>query len=130
MCANHGVAYRKALAWLGHSNSEMLDLYYHLHDDDSRKTMMELAKSETSELADDDLEDSLRTVDEYKIGRNLQPIELQELIDVILANKEKNGEGGIRTHGRVNPTQPFQGCSISRSDTSPEQVTLRGAMIP
>ncbi len=89
MCANHGVAYRKALAWLGHSNSEMLDLYYHLHDDSCRKTMMELAKSETSELADDDFEDSLRTVDEYKISKNLQPIELQELIDVILANKEK-----------------------------------------
>jgi len=95
MCANHGVAYRKALAWLGHSNSEMLDLYYHLHDDDSQKTMMELAKSETSELADDDFEDSLRTVDEYKIGRNPQPIELQELTDVILANKEKTERVGF-----------------------------------
>ncbi len=43
ICANHGVAHRKALAWLGHSNSEMLDLYYHLHDDDSLQTMAELA---------------------------------------------------------------------------------------
>ena len=49
MCANHGVAHRKALAWLGHSNSEMLDLYYHLHDDDSLQTMMELAKSNVPE---------------------------------------------------------------------------------
>lgn len=49
MCANHGVAHRKALAWLGHSNSDMLDLYYHLHDDDSLQTMMELAKSSSSE---------------------------------------------------------------------------------
>ena len=32
LCANHRVAHRKALAWLGHSSSEMLDLYYHLHD--------------------------------------------------------------------------------------------------
>jgi len=49
MCANHGVAHRKALAWLGHSNSDMLDLYYHLHDDDSMQTMAELAKSSSSE---------------------------------------------------------------------------------
>jgi len=49
MCANHGVAHRKALAWLGHSNSDMLDLYYHLHDDDSMQTMMALAKSSLSE---------------------------------------------------------------------------------
>ena len=25
----------KALTWLGHSSSEMLELYYHLHDNDS-----------------------------------------------------------------------------------------------
>ncbi len=43
LCANHRVAHRKALAWLGHSSSEMLDLYYHLHDEDSQHAMMELA---------------------------------------------------------------------------------------
>ncbi len=43
LCANHGVAYRKALAWLGHSSSDMLDLYYHLHDADSRHAMLALA---------------------------------------------------------------------------------------
>lgn len=43
LCANHGVAYRKALAWLGHSSSEMLDLYYHLHDADSQEAMRALA---------------------------------------------------------------------------------------
>ena len=26
LCANHPVAYRKALAWLGHSSSDMLEL--------------------------------------------------------------------------------------------------------
>jgi hypothetical protein len=36
-------AYRKALAWLGHSSSDMLDLYYHLHDEDSQETMRALA---------------------------------------------------------------------------------------
>ena len=95
LCANHGVAYRKALAWLGHSNSEMLDLYYHLHDDDSQKTMMELAKSGTSDLADGGFEDSLRTVAQSKIVKNLQPIELQELIDVILAHKKITERAGF-----------------------------------
>ena len=82
------MAYRKAFAWLGHSNSEMLDLYYHLHDDDSQKTMMELAKSGTSDLADVGFEDSLRTVTQSKIVKNLQPFELQELMDVMLAHKK------------------------------------------
>jgi len=45
LCANHNVAYRKALAWLGHSSSEMLDLYYHLYDEDSQKAMVALANS-------------------------------------------------------------------------------------
>ena len=49
LCANHHVAYRKALPWLGHSSSEMLDLYYHLHDEDSQQAMQALAEpAETS----------------------------------------------------------------------------------
>jgi integrase len=30
LCANRQVAYRKALSWLGHSDSSILQLYYHL----------------------------------------------------------------------------------------------------
>ncbi len=56
---------------------------------------MDLAKSETSERAGNHFEDSLRTVDEYKISKNLQSIQLQELIDVILANKEKTERVGF-----------------------------------
>ena len=37
------------IRWRGRSNSEMLNLYYHLHDDDSLQTMMELAKSNAPE---------------------------------------------------------------------------------
>ncbi len=37
------VAHRKALAWLGHSSSEILDPYYHLHDADSQSAMQSLA---------------------------------------------------------------------------------------
>lgn len=43
LCANHHVAYRKALSWLGHSSSDILDLYYHLHDDESEAAMRSLA---------------------------------------------------------------------------------------
>ena len=32
---------------------------------------------------------------------------------------ESGGEGGIRTLGGLAPTQPFQGCTIDHSDTSP-----------
>ena len=95
MCANHGVAYRKALAWLGHSNSEMLDLYYHLHDDDSQKTMMELAKSGVSDLTKSRFEDSLRTVGQSKIVKNPQVPELQELIDVISADRKITERAGF-----------------------------------
>lgn len=94
MCANHGVAHRKALAWLGHSSSEMLDLYYHLHDEDSQKTMAELAKSHNSNLRP--FEDSLRTVGQSKIVKNTQMTELNELIDVILEGNKKAERGGIR----------------------------------
>ena len=45
LCANHNIAYRKALAWLGHSSSQMLDLYYHLYDEDSQQAMLALANS-------------------------------------------------------------------------------------
>jgi integrase len=45
LCANHPVTYRKALAWLGHSSSQMPDLYYHLHDEGSENAMMALAES-------------------------------------------------------------------------------------
>jgi integrase len=43
LCANHQVAYRKALAWLGHSDSSILQLYYHLTDSDSQAAMEALA---------------------------------------------------------------------------------------
>ncbi|HSV99949.1 MAG TPA: hypothetical protein VLI39_07240 [Sedimentisphaerales bacterium] len=45
LCANHNVAYRKALAWLGHGSSQMLDLYYHLHDEDRQRAVEALAES-------------------------------------------------------------------------------------
>lgn len=95
LCANHHVAYRKALAWLGHSSSDVLDLYYHLHDEDSQNAMMELAKSHEVEIIPAPDKGNLRATEESKISNNLQVPELQELIDVILANKDKPEKAGF-----------------------------------
>ena len=34
----------------------------------------------------------------------------------ILIGRQTRGDG-IRTHGRIAPTQPFQDCTLNRSDT-------------
>lgn len=44
LCANHQIAYKKALTWLGHSDSAMLSHYYRLHDSDSQSAMQALAR--------------------------------------------------------------------------------------
>jgi hypothetical protein len=59
--------------------------------------MMELAKSHDVEIVPAPNKGNLRATEESKTSNNLQVHELQELMDVILADKEKNGEGGIRT---------------------------------
>ena len=41
-CANSGVVDRMVMAWLGHTNSAMIKTYYHLHDDESQRTMQQL----------------------------------------------------------------------------------------
>jgi site-specific recombinase XerD len=46
LCANHRVAERKALAWLGHSDSDILKLHYHLSDAESAAAMESLATPE------------------------------------------------------------------------------------
>jgi len=43
MCANSSVPHRMALAWMGHSSSHILDLYYHLHDAESEAAMKIIA---------------------------------------------------------------------------------------
>lgn len=42
-CANSGIPYRMALSWLGHSSSDILDLYYYLHDEEAESAMKTLA---------------------------------------------------------------------------------------
>jgi len=95
LCANHHVAHRKALAWLGHSSSEMLDLYYHLHDEDSQQAMMALAKSEGKAPSDDmefsSHEGNLRAIDQSKIERTLQVPEARELVASLSNITERAG---------------------------------------
>ena len=91
MCANHGVAHRKALAWLGHSSSDMLDLYYHLHDEDSQQTMLALAKSHVPEGEEILNEGNLRATGEYKIEKTLQVPAVQELVASLSNITEKAG---------------------------------------
>jgi integrase len=42
MSANRGVPQRTLMRWLGHRESDMVEHYYHLHDDESRRQMMKL----------------------------------------------------------------------------------------
>jgi len=101
LCANHQVAYRKTLAWLGHSSSQMLDLYYHLHDEDSRQAMLALAhtaeKPATTGSGSARPEDILRTMDQSTIEKTLQAPEVQELVACLAEETERPGfEPGIR----------------------------------
>ena len=88
-------AYRKALAWLGHSSSEMLDLYYHLHDEDSRQAMIALAEPEerspTQESPDSPSEGSLRAMEQTTIEKTPQAPELQELVACLTGATERAG---------------------------------------
>jgi len=95
LCANHNVAYRKALAWLGHSSSQMLDLYYHLHDEDSQQAMMALAKSGGTTISESGegsaYEGNLRAISQSKIEKTLQVPEVKELVECLSSVTERAG---------------------------------------
>lgn len=95
MCANHHVAHRKALAWLGHSSSDMLDLYYHLHDDDSQQAMLALAAGAESmssvTMSESPGEGNLRAIDGSKIEKLLQVEEFQGLTNTLIRLSEREG---------------------------------------
>ena len=108
LCANHGVAHRKALAWLGQSSSDMLDLYYHLHDDDSQQAMLALAggsgalsnrdpgalnskKSETTGNVEGASEGSLRANGQSTIEKLSQVREFQDFVNCLEKETERGG---------------------------------------
>jgi len=95
LCANHHVAHRKALAWLGHSSSQMLDLYYHLHDDDSQQAMHALANATPKPNAGIEVksrnEGVLKAKQQSKIEKLMQVHEFQEFVDVLYEKTERGG---------------------------------------
>ena len=124
LCANHGVAYRKALAWLGHSSSDMLNLYYHLYDEDSQQSMVALAashapaKPQSSEPPPS--EGSLRAVDQSTIEKTPQAPEIQELVACLTEGTEREG---------FEPPEPRRAQRISNPPLSTTQPPLLNASI-
>ena len=77
---------------------------------------MELAKSDQPDTKKAASEDNLRATGESKIVKALQVPEIKELMECLYDSSERAGfEPAVET----SPTQPFQGCSLSHSDTSP-----------
>ena len=73
----------------------MLDLYYHLHDEDSQRAMEALAES-AGMGADEGQEDStsegnLRAMDRSRIEKTLQVPELQGLVECLAGITERAG---------------------------------------
>ena len=133
LCANHRVAHRKALAWLGHSSSEILGLYYHLHDADSQAAMKSLADDtfsgteliakidDLSESTEGGFEGNLRANGQSTIEKKPQAPEVQELVAALCGQTER---AGFEPAVRFWRTHPFQGCTFGHSDTSPEQAVM------
>ena len=95
------MAYRKALAWLGHSSSQMLDLYYHLHDEDSQYAMVALANFSVVDghfgSQYSTFEGNLRAMGQSKIDKTLQVPEAKELTTSLSNITERPGfEPGVR----------------------------------
>ncbi len=80
---------------LGHSSSEMLDLYYHLHDEDSQQAMRALAATAkngaTVSEQDSTPEGNLRTNQQSRIEKTLQVPEVRELVESMSNITERAG---------------------------------------
>ena len=126
LCANHRVAYRKALAWLGHSSSEMLDLYYHLHDEDSQQAMMALAGEQAEGRGEDfgsRLEGNLRATGQSTIEKTTQAPAIEELVECLSGTTERVGfEPTVR--------QAVHGISNAARSAAPAPLQKLRATIP
>ena len=94
LCANHAVAYRKALSWLGHSDSSILALYYHLTDSDSQAAMEALAGGgfRAVELKPQSaaVEGNLRAIGESKI-ENVAQSTAEQYVTKLLGGETERG---------------------------------------
>ena len=84
-----------ALAWLGHSSSQMLDLYYHLHDEDNQRAMMAFAKVDpftpNIEKKNYPFKGNLRAMGQSKIEKTQQGSEARELVASLSNITERAG---------------------------------------
>ena len=122
LCASRHVAYRKALAWLGHSSSQMLDRYYHLHDEDSQQAMMALASSPDEDDPESDpeefrSEDILRTFGQSTIEKEPQVLQPRALAEGPKRMAERQG---------FEPWVPLRVHTLSKRTQSAALAPLRG----
>lgn len=121
MCANHQVAYKKALAWLGHRSSDILDLYYHLNDAESQSAMASLAADTITNnpvkeigpaplildegvAGQESIEGTLRAQRESKIETPPEILWEKELLEVLGSKAER---AGFEPAVRVIPVRRF-----------------------
>ena len=129
LCANHQVAHRKALSWMGHSSSQILDLYYHLTDDDSQQAMKALAADKSGPPAKTgaesvvaakkpavDFEGELRARGQSKLEKTSQATVTQQLVDYLLDETEREG---FEPSVMLGTTPVFETGPFSHSGTSP-----------
>jgi hypothetical protein len=94
LCANHQVAYRKALAWLGHSDSSILQLYYHLTDSDSQAAMEALAgehfRAPELKPGKGTAEGNLRAIGQSTIENESQ-VEAKQFVTKLLSGETERG---------------------------------------
>jgi len=114
LCANNRVAHRKALAWLGHSSSDMLDLYYHLHDEDSLQAMQALAdEGADRHVAAESSEGNLRATGQSTIEKKAQAPEIQELVDALNGSTERAGfEPAVHLVGVRRFSKPVHSATL------------------
>ena len=112
LCANLYVAHRKALTWLGHNSPDILELYYHLTNDESQAAMSALAGSAAHveiKSARRDFEGNLRANGQSKIetlrAKQGRAIRYETA-------RPANGEAGIRT--RDTGLTPYNGLANRR----------------
>ena len=109
-----------ALAWLGHSSSQMLNLYYHLHDQDSQRAMMALAKADqftpNTKMQTSTFKGNMRAMGQSKIEKTLQVPEVSELVASLSDITER---AGFEPAVLQKSTPVFETGSIGHSDTSP-----------
>ena len=110
LCANHAVTYRKALAWLGHSDSSILELYYHLSDSDSQAAMQSLASdhlgTSKSIPCPARVEGNLRAMGQSKIEKTPEDEDVEGVMKSVFSETEylateSNAPVGASTMGII-----------------------------